>query len=125
MILEKNRLDNPFVKNVVKYHHSPLFKGEEGCYPEDRHHIENPPYVKICKLADIYDAMTSKRSYKDAFNPIAVVTEIFRKYADKDFLLQFIIHSFVKVVGIYPPGSIVFKIEFSSGSSSVISEACI
>lgn len=107
MILDKNRLDNPFIRNIVKYHHSPLFKDEENCYPDDRHHIENPPYVKIGKLADIYDAMTSKRCYKEAFNPIAVVTKIFHKYADKDFLLQFILYSFVKVIGIYPPGSVV------------------
>ena len=68
---------------------------------------EIPPYVKIAKLADIYDAMTSKRCYKDAFNPINVVTNIFRTYANKDPFLQVVLHSFVKVVGIYPPGSIL------------------
>jgi len=52
--------------------------------------------------------MTSKRCYKDAMNPTGVVTNIFRKYADRDHLLQFILHSFVKVVGIYPPGSVIY-----------------
>ena len=51
--------------------------------------------------------MTSKRSYKEAVNPISVVTGIFRKYAEKDHMLQFILHAFVKSVGIYPPGSII------------------
>ncbi|MEA1969642.1 MAG: HD domain-containing protein, partial [Thermodesulfobacteriota bacterium] len=107
-ILEQNRLKNPFVKNIVKYHHAPLYDREVRCYPGDRAPAEIPLYVKMCKLADIYDAMTSKRCYKEAFNQINVVTEIFRNYAKKDTMLQYVLHSFVKSIGIYPPGSIVF-----------------
>ncbi len=107
-ILERNKLHNAFIKNIAKYHHCALFKDEQNCYPYDKPPFEIPLYVKICKLVDIYDAMTSKRIYKEAINPISVVTEIFRKYAGKDPMLRFILHSFVKVVGIHPPGSIVF-----------------
>lgn len=107
-ILEKNKLITPYIVNSVKYHHGQLFMGENKCYPDDIHPIELPPYVKICKLADIYDAMTSKRSYKEAFNPVGVVAELYRKYANKDRMLQFILSTFVKIVGIYPPGSILF-----------------
>ncbi|GAB6097415.1 hypothetical protein JCM14469_36690 [Desulfatiferula olefinivorans] len=106
-ILDRNRIDNRFVRNIVTYHHSVLFHGETNCYPEEKSPEALPAYVKVCKLADIYDAMTSKRSYKEAFNPINVVTEIFRKYARKDNLLQFILYSFVKSIGIYPTGSVV------------------
>lgn len=107
-ILNKNMIKSPFINNIVKYHHSALFTNEGRCYPKDRLHIENPAYVKICKLVDIYDAMTSKRSYKNASNPVAVVTDLFHEYAHKDRMLQFILHSFVNTVGIYPPGSMVF-----------------
>jgi HD-GYP domain-containing protein (c-di-GMP phosphodiesterase class II) len=106
-ILVRNKLENPYISNSVQYHHGLLFQGESGCYPDNMHPVELPPYVKVCKLADIYDAMTSKRSYKDAFNPVGVVTEIFRKYTNKDRMLQFILRAFVKVVGIYPPGSVL------------------
>jgi HD-GYP domain-containing protein (c-di-GMP phosphodiesterase class II) len=106
-ILEKNRLTHPTIRNIVKYHHGPLFVEEPNCYPQDKLPIEIPPYVKVAKLADIYDAMTSKRCYKEAFNPVGVVTELFRKYANKDPMLQFILHAFVKIVGIFPPSSIV------------------
>jgi HD-GYP domain-containing protein (c-di-GMP phosphodiesterase class II) len=106
-ILERNRLTNSTIQNIVKYHHGPLFVEEPGCYPQDKLPIEIPAYVKVAKLADIYDAMTSKRCYKEAFNPVGVVTELFRKYANKDQMLQFILHAFVKIVGIFPPGSIV------------------
>jgi len=71
-------------------------------------HTQIPLYVRICKLADIYDAMTSKRFHKEAISPISVVTQLFRTYAKKDKMLQYILHSFVKSIGIYPPGSILF-----------------
>ena len=106
-ILEKNKLNNTTIKNIVAYHHSPVYNGEPHCYPSEKLAIEIPPYVKIAKLSDIYDAMTSKRSYKDALNPIGVVTNLFHKYAKKNRLLQLILHAFVKVVGIYPTGSMV------------------
>ena len=106
-LLDKNNISNPFVRNITKYHHAKLFDTETRCYPNDRDPLQLPPYVKICKLADIYDAMTSKRCYKDAHNPVGVVSDIFHKYAKQDRILQYILHAFVNSIGIYPPGSIV------------------
>lgn len=106
-ILDKNRINNAIIENILSNHHSGLFNREQRCYPDNTLPIEIPPYVKIAKLADIYDAMTSKRCYKDAFNPINAVTNIFRTYANKDPFLQIVLHSFVKIIGIYPPGSIL------------------
>ncbi len=107
-ILDKNHIDNPYIRNTVRLHHAPMFEGENGGYPLDKAPSHIPLYVKICKLADIYDAMTSKRSYKEAFSPIGVVTEIVRSYARKDRMLQFILNAFVQSIGIHPPGSVVF-----------------
>jgi HD-GYP domain-containing protein (c-di-GMP phosphodiesterase class II) len=107
-ILEKNRIKSSAIKNIIYYHHACLYEGEEKCYPLDIKHTQIPLYVRICKLADIYDAMTSKRCYKEAVSPISVVTQLFRTYAKKDKMLQYILHSFVKSIGIYPPGSILF-----------------
>lgn len=106
-ILKRNNLKNMAIEAIVKYHHSPLYRGETNCYPTDKLPIELPPYVKVAKLVDIYDAMTSKRCYKEALNPVSVVTDIYRKYAEKDRMVQFILHSFVKTLGICPPGSII------------------
>lgn len=106
-LLDKNNITNPFIRNITQYHHARLFDSETKCYPEDRDPLDIPPYVKICKLADIYDAMTSKRCYKDAFSPVSVVSQIFHKYARQDRILQYILHSFVNSIGIYPPGSII------------------
>ncbi len=107
-LLDRNSLKNSVIRGIINYHHSPLYEGEERCYPIHKKHVEIPLYARICKLADIYDAMTSKRCYKEAINPINVVTQIFRTYAKKDNMLQYILHAFVKSIGIYPPGSIIF-----------------
>ena len=107
-LLDKNQLKNSVIRGIINYHHSPLYEGEEKCYPIHTKHSHIPLYARICKLADIYDAMTSKRCYKEAINPINVVTQIFRTYAKKDKMLQYILHAFVKSIGIYPPGSIIF-----------------
>jgi HD-GYP domain-containing protein (c-di-GMP phosphodiesterase class II) len=107
-IFEKNRIDNPLILDSVKGHHAAMFEDEPRCYPTDIVPDDVPPHVKICKLSDIYDAMTSKRCYKDASNPIEVVTDLYNRYAKKNQALQYVLHAFISVVGIYPPGSIVF-----------------
>ena len=107
-ILQKNNINNVYARDIVTYHHAALYPGEENCYPDDKTYNELPPYVKICKLADIYDAMTSKRCYKEAQNPTLVMSYIFNKYANKDKALQLMLYSFINVIGLCPPGSIVF-----------------
>jgi HD-GYP domain-containing protein (c-di-GMP phosphodiesterase class II) len=107
-ILNKNDVSNPFIRNIVKNHHAALYSGENEGYPLGKAPNEIPAYVKICKLADIYDTMTSMRHSQEALNPIRVVTSIIRTYANKDPVLQFILHAFISAVGIWPPGSIVY-----------------
>lgn len=107
-VIEKNHLGSSVLSNMIRYHHGPLYEGEPGCYPAGLEYTNMPPYVRICKLMDVYDAMISKRSYQDAVNQVAAVTGLFRSYVHKDPILQFILHAFVKTVGLYPPGSIVF-----------------
>lgn len=107
-VIEKNHLNSTVLSNMIRYHHGPIYEGEPGCYPVKPACGIMPPYVRICKLMDIYDAMISKRSYQDAVNQVTAVTGLFRSYVNKDPILQFILHAFVKTVGLYPPGSIVF-----------------
>lgn len=107
IILEKNNTNNPFIENSVRNHHAAMFENENRCYPSIKH-SDMPSYVKICKLADIYDAMTSKRCYKEAFNPRNVVRGMYNEYNGKDDKLQTILHAFVGSIGIYPPGSLVY-----------------
>jgi HD-GYP domain-containing protein (c-di-GMP phosphodiesterase class II) len=109
-ILKKNKIQNRTIREIVRNHHAPLFDGEDRCYPAVISAVHMPPHVRVAKLADIYDAMTSKRCYKEAYNPVSVVTGIVRNYAGKEDSLQFLLHSFVKSIGIYPPGSVVYLV---------------
>ncbi len=119
-IIEKNHLDSTVLRNMIQYHHGPIYEGEPGCYPVELACGMMPPYVRICKLMDIYDAMISKRSYQDAVNQVTAVTGLFRSYVHKDPILQFILHAFVKTIGLYPPGSIVF---LKSGQMAYVLES--
>lgn len=107
-ICRRNRIDNPFVVNTIRFHHAPLFDNEADSYPDHVPPWELPLYVRICKLADIFDAMASRSSYHEAFNQISAVTDIFRRYADQDTMLKLILHTFVMTIGTHPPGSILF-----------------
>lgn len=107
-VLAANQVGHPVLANMVQYHHGPAFEGEKRCYPLDKPASQIPLYVKICKLVDIYDAMISRRSYSEALNQTAAATELFRAYVHKDPMLQFVLHAFIKTIGLYPPGSIVY-----------------
>lgn len=106
-ILKINGIHDPLIKNSVIYHHCPIYENEMKTYPQIENHKKVPLYVRICKLSDIYDAMTSKRSYKEAVNPTEVVTSIFKKYSTRCDQLQLILHSFLKSIGSIPAGSVV------------------
>lgn len=106
-VYEKNKLSDRFILDSAEFHHAAVYDDEDRCYPAMDSPQRLPAYVKICKMADIYDAMTSKRCYKEAYNPINVVNDLYKQYANKNRELQQVLHTFVSVVGIYPPGSII------------------
>ena len=51
--------------NVTLYHHE---KMGGGGYPERLAGDQIPDYVRIATVCDIFDALTTKRSYKSAVN---------------------------------------------------------
>lgn len=66
---------------IVKHHHE---KYDGTGYP-GRLKGEDIPYMaRIAAIADTFDAMTSKRSYRDAL-PIETVVEEFKKYSGSQF----------------------------------------
>lgn len=105
--LKMNGIYDVYVKNIIQYHHAAIYLNEKKTYPVYQSPSDLPPYVKICKLADIYSAMTLKRSYSEAVNPTKVINTIFRQYSGRDPILQLILYSFVKELGTCPEGSIL------------------
>lgn len=66
---------------IVKHHHE---KYDGTGYPGQLKHDNIPYLARIAAVADTFDAMTSKRSYRDAL-PLDVVTDEFKKYSGTQF----------------------------------------
>lgn len=58
------------IKNGVLFHHE---KSDGSGYPLGIHGEQIPLYAKIISIVDIYDAMTSKRTYHEKHSPFKVI----------------------------------------------------
>lgn len=63
-------------------------------------------YARMGAVTDVYDAITSRRAYKDGWNPAVSVQRMAQWTRDGHFDEK-IFQAFVKSVGIYPIGSLV------------------
>ena len=71
----------PCVTAMAGQHHE-KFKG--GGYPRGLFGEEISYYARICKLMDVYDALTTRRSYKKAMTPLDALT-LMKKQMMADF----------------------------------------
>lgn len=102
------------VKAGVLYHH----ENEDGSgYPNGLLGEEIHPFAKIIHVADVYDALSSKRPYKEAYS----YSESFEYLLggcgtlfDKE-----IVESFAKYVSVYPKG---ITVELSDGRQALVIE---
>ncbi len=68
--------------------------------------IEKPSlFARILRVVDTYDAMTTARSYQQAFSPIEALNYIISKKGE--IFDPVIVDKFVDLLGTYPPGTIV------------------
>jgi len=101
-ILERNNQFPPKVIEAVRSHHE---KHNGTGYPAGLAQKEIPPFARILCMADIYDALTSNRCYRDATLPNRALG-IMYGMRDQDFdALE--IQLFIKCLGIFPAGSFV------------------
>lgn len=73
------------------------------------------PLGRIVAVADVYDALTSRRVYKAGMQPSEAL-RIMYGMRETDFAPLFV-EKFIKCLGIYPPGSLV---RLSSGHMAVV-----
>ena len=91
--------DNSFLslgRDIAYYHHE---KWNGSGYPRGLSGDDIPLPARIMSIADIYDALTSKRIYKDAFpheRTVAMITEESGKALD-----PFIIKAFINVQDVF------------------------
>jgi len=88
--------------DVAHSHH----EREDGTgYPRKLTSDSIPVFAKIVAIAEAYDTMTTKQTYRNARSPSEALQELYSlrgKQFDEDMVIKFI-----DAVGIFPPGSIV------------------
>ena len=72
---------NQHIKNTVLMHHE---RCDGSGYPRHLKINQIDPVAKIVAIADVYDAMTSSRSYRTAMSPFAVI-----EYIEQDALQKY------------------------------------
>jgi putative nucleotidyltransferase with HDIG domain len=87
---------------VCRHHHERL---DGTGYPNGLKGGEISEFGQIGAIVDIYDALSSERSYKSALPPTDVLKKLFEWsgcYLNRSLVEQFVLH-----MGIYPVGSLV------------------
>jgi putative nucleotidyltransferase with HDIG domain len=101
MLLEGSGISEAAL-DVCLHHHE---KVDGSGYPERITDAQISLFAKMGAVCDVYDAITSNRPYKSGWEP----AESLRKMAEwsNGHFDPAIFHAFVKVIGIYPLGSLV------------------
>lgn len=101
-MLEKNHGVPAIAMEVCKQHHEML---DGQGYPQKIHSHQVNKYGRIGAVVDIYDALTSDRSYRKAFSPSSAMKKMLGmrgSHLDGKLLSQFI-----QCINVFPVGSLV------------------
>ncbi|TWC66566.1 HD-GYP domain-containing protein [Herbaspirillum sp. SJZ099] len=100
-----------YARDVCLHHHEKI---DGNGYPENLRGATISLYARMAAICDVYDALTSERRYKHAWDPAEAISSMatWTGHFDRAMFL-----AFVKTLGIYPVGSIV-KLE--SGRSGFV-----
>lgn len=75
-LLSKDSRFTESVKLAARHHHE---KMNGSGYPDQLNALQISLFARITAVSDIYDAMVSKRPYKDANNPFTVISQLSNK----------------------------------------------
>jgi putative nucleotidyltransferase with HDIG domain len=103
----------PEVVDVVLHHHE---KVDGTGYPDGLKGEEISLLARMGAICDVYDAITSNRPYKEAWDPSGAIRQMASWKGSFDRTLM---KAFISAVGIYPVGSLV---RLESGLLAVIVE---
>ena len=111
--LIKNRVGiSAQIKQAVLYHH----ENEDGSgYPHGVSGSELSLCTKILHVADVYDALVSKRSYKEPYSPYEA-SEYLMGACDIMFDKK-VVEAFLRYVPLFPKGS---QVKLSDGRDAII-----
>ncbi|MGQ0732629.1 MAG: HD-GYP domain-containing protein [Acidobacteriota bacterium] len=105
--------DMPALASVVAFEHHLRLDGEG--YPIGVTRETLNLGTMLCSIADVYDAMRSKRSYQNSFPTDRVLAVLGRN--DGTQFDRHLVRRFAQLLGIYPPGNLV---RLDSGETAVV-----
>lgn len=105
----------PIPLDITLHHHE---RRDGSGYPDRQNETQISELARMAAIVDVYDAITSNRSYHAAMAPADALRKIFEwsKFHFDPVLAQ----EFVRCVGIYPVGTLVL---LESGRLGVVAEA--
>ncbi len=101
IMASQQELDPEILRAVVEHHE----RHDGSGYPRGLTGDAIGLFSRIIAVVDVYDALTSRRVYKDAMAPAKALGMMYQ-WRDKDFP-HHAIESFIRCVGVYPVGSFV------------------
>jgi putative nucleotidyltransferase with HDIG domain len=104
-------LDPEILRAVVEHHE----RADGTGYPRALTGEAIGRFSRIIAVVDVYDALTSRRVYKDAMTPAKALGMMYQ-WRDKDFTPH-AIESFIRCIGVFPVGSFV---KLSGGEFGIV-----
>lgn len=95
----------------ITYHHERI---NGTGYPEGLKGDDISLFARIIAVADVYDALTSERSYKKAWNPYKAMSTLLQSVNAYD---NKVLNTLIRIFGIYPPGT---KLLLSNGKKCFV-----
>lgn len=89
-ILAETNQGNDTINHVVLEHHE---RQGGGGYPKDLSGNQIHPYARICTIADVFDALTTVRSYRDpmsTFEALQLMRNKMTDHFDLDYFNEFV-----------------------------------
>ena len=89
-LLEEQGVESDVVYDVVRHHHCKL---NGGGYPDALRADEISQWARILTICDVFDALTTRRSYKDAmpsFDALRLMKEKMSDELDQNHFFQFV-----------------------------------
>ena len=101
ILMGQKDLDQEILRAVLEHHE----RYDGTGYPRALTGESIGRFSRIIAVVDVYDALTSRRVYKDAMAPAKALGMMYQ-WRDKDFTPQ-AIESFIRCIGVFPVGSFV------------------
>jgi HD-GYP domain-containing protein (c-di-GMP phosphodiesterase class II) len=111
-LAQRGGVTDPLILSVIRSHHE---RWQGGGYPDNLSGSEIPLLGRVGAVADVFDALTSKRVYKEP----SAKRQALNLLVDHagDHFDPHIVQTLLAAIGLFPPGSVV---ELSDGRVGVV-----